>query len=562
MLQSDSISLNKGGRVKTVYHLDWIYSQIDRMIDLMDERAIIELTSGTEKDLSNILKKVEEEAIKIFNFIPDPITPDKFYELTSLSANLDESLKILNYNYFKLTMLPEFYLGKHSVEWGCFVQLYQFINLLAARSLGKSFEFSMAYPIWKMYGYRKPTELNPIERDVRLRKEGVIVTNKYTLGKDLLKKVSDEIRDNNLLWERLKPNSGGLGAEEINSKNGAVVKLRSLDSSIRGLHPGWIVVDDFLGKEVMYSKDQRDKATDVFLSEIMNAIEPDGQVINVGTPFHYEDTTQVLSKLESFKSFEYPAIFPNGELAAPNRYTFDFIEKKKKELGSLIFSREILVVPVSDTSTIFPWSILEKSFRGMHDHVLVNNIHSHPIKFKRVKVGCDFALSANINADASVFSVWGLDQYEDWWLLYIWRGQGKSHNEQLSKISEIERNFNPNELVMEVNGFQRVMADLARERGVRNISEFNTTGHNKKDVYDGLPSLAVLFEQGRIKMPRGDEYSREMTDWILGEFNSITITDKGKLESASEHDDAPMSCFFAIKGGDTEKISQFSYDFT
>jgi hypothetical protein len=541
--------MKKEGKIKTIYHLDWIYQQIDSMIDLMDERAIQEITSGNTKDLNNIMGVIEEEAIRIFNFMPDPVTQDKFYELTNLTANLDESLKILNYNYFKLSMLPGFYLGNHSIEWGNFVQLYQFLNILAARSLGKSFEFSFAYPLWKMYGYRKPTEFNPIDRQTELRKLGVIVTNKYALGKDLLKFISDEIRDNNMLHERLKPNSGGLGKEEIEARNGAELKLRSYDSSIRGLHPGYISVDDFLGKECMYSKDMRDKYYDVFQSEIMNAIEPDGQVVAVGTPFHHEDLYAQLRRDKKWKMFEYPAIFPNGELAAPNRYSMKLIEEKKKSLGSLIFSREILVVPVSDISTIFPYNILEKAFVGMNEYVLVDNIHSFPKKFVKVKVGCDFAISGNIGSDASVFQVWGLDQFGDWWLLYVWRGQGKSHNQQISEISKIERNFNPNEIVMEVNGFQRVMAQLAKDAGVRNIVEFTTTSFNKKDVYEGLPSIAVLFEQGRIHMPRGDERSREQTDWLCSEFNAITIKDNGKLESADEHDDGPMSTFFAIRGG-------------
>ena len=103
---------------------------------------------------------------------------------------------------------------------------------------------------------------------------------------------------------------------------------------------------------------------------------------------------------------------------------------------------------------------------------------------------------------------------------------------------------------METNGFQQLMAEIAKEHGVRNIVEFKTNGFNKKDVYDGLPGLAVLFENGQILLPRGDEYSRKMTDYMCSEFNSITIKpDSGKLESAGAHDDSCMSTFFGIKGG-------------
>lgn len=534
----------------TFQELSWVYETMGSLVDLMDERAVAEITSGTEKDLGKILNTIEDEAIQLLSGMPEPITSNKFYELDHLSKNIDESLKCLNYNYFKLTMLPDFYLAPHSIEWGNLVQLYQFLIILAARSLGKSFEMSMAYPIWKMYGYRRGTDQNPTDRKTDLRKVGALITNKYKLGKDLIKKISDEIKTNELLWDRLKPDSGGLGKEELECKNGAMLILRSYDSSIRGSHPGYGIVDDFLDKGCIYSQEQRDKFLDVFDAEIIPAIEPGGNVVVIGTPFHEADLYTIKRKDKKWKTFEYPAIFPDGRLAAPHRYNLESVMGLRQSLGSLIFSREILVVPISDSSTIFPWSILEKSFVGMQKYVLVDNIDSFPVKFKFVKMGCDFAISANIGSDSTVFTVWGCDVNDRWWLLHIWVGNGKSHNEQIAKVVELERKFRPNEIIMETNGFQQLMAEIAKEHGVRNIVEFKTNGFNKKDVYDGLPGLAVLFENGQILLPRGDEYSRKMTDYMCSEFNSITIKpDSGKLESAGAHDDSCMSAFFGIKGG-------------
>ena len=61
-------------------------------------------------------------------------------------------------------------------------------------------------------------------------------------------------------------------------------------------------------------------------------------------------------------------------------------------------------------------------------------------------------------------------------------------------------------------------------------------------------------------MPRGDQYSKEMTDWLCSEFNSITIKpDSGKLESAGEHDDGPMSAWFGIQCISVNKNKQFNF---
>ncbi len=545
--------LDKGGSPHTIEQLNWVYEQFENVIDMLDDKSLKEISSGSQFDVDSLVQIIEEETLNIFTGIPEPINASKFYNLTNVTANIHETLKVLNYNYFKLTMMPEFYISPLSIEWGNIIQIYDRTCVLASRGLGKSFEYSLALPIWKMYGYRRPSEFNPVSLDIARRREGLLVTNKYKLGQKLLGKIATEIKENDALHERLKPerkDEGTLGRERIETRNGCEMNLRSADSTARGLHPDWIIIDDYGDNNWIYSKEQRDKAIENFYGDIMKTIERGGTINIVGTPFQESDLYAYIRENDkTFKYFEYPAVMPDGTIVAPHRWNMEELEKEYETNGPLIFSREILVVPISDGSTIFPWDILEKSFIGMQDYRLVTNRDSFPIKFKFVSVGCDFAISGNIeNADATVFSVWGVDDYENYWLLHIWRKQGASHNEQIGKLKEIERNFRPDEIVAESNGFQKVMLSIGREHGIKNITDFNTTGWNKKDLYEGLPSLAILFHQGRMRMPRGDVQSKEMTDWLCSEFNSITIKpDSGKLESAGQHDDGPMSAWLGIK---------------
>ena len=537
----------------TMGQLDWLYDKVDAMIDMFDDATLKEFSGGYMGDVNRLMNVIEEEAINIFNGVPHPVTDQRFYNLTNVTKSLHESLKVLNYNYFKHTMMPDFYLAQHSIQWGNIVQIYDRSCILASRGLGKSHEFSFALPIWKMYGYRKPTDFNPVSLDIARRREGLIVTNKYELGYKLLDKIVTEIKANDAIGEKLRPpnkSEGFLGSKKIKTKNGCEINLRSADATARGLHPDLIVVDDYGNNNWIWVKEQRDKGIANFYGDVMKTIERGGTVNVVGTPFHEKDLyAHIRNNDKTFKYFEYPAIMPDGTIVAPHRWNLKELDNEYAASGPIIFSREMLVVPMSDGSTIFPWEMLEKSFIGMHDFRLVHNRDSFPIKFKYVSVGCDFAISGNIkDADATVFSVWGVDDYENFWLLYIWRKQGASHNEQIAKLKEIERNFRPNEIVAESNGFQRVMLSIGRDHGIKNITNFNTDGWNKKDLYDGLPGLAILFNQGRIRLPRGDMYSKEMADWLCSEFNSITVKpDTGKLESAGEHDDGPMSCWFGIK---------------
>lgn len=1006
---SDGLILEKNKIPITLDKLDWIHEKIEDIIDLLDENSLRELSGGYKKDIDRIVGIMEEEAIQMFTSIPHPVTKDKFFNLDHLTLSIHEALKVINYNYFKLTMLPDFYLAPHSIEWGNMAQLYQMLAILASRGLGKSFEFSRAYPIWKMYGYRAATELNPVDIDIRSRFEGLLVTNKYDLGKKLMDDIGDDIKTNPELSEKLKPenkNEGSIGKEYIKTKTGAKLHLRSSTSSSRGLHPGYIIIDDYGVNEWIYSKEQRDKGTETFYSDVLKTKErytsvvvigcvsmdttvitrdglrkigdlcpvenykkkglhkyevevlgkngwnktshywcngltktkkitikggynlecslihplwkmgedgipewceaknlkvgdwiaikndyafkghkvdlsefnssytvthrnkkikihdyvdkdlayllgmyvADGSIENTGrmtiiksvegirkflldygftkgqgiklrysskylidlmyylgfkkataidkhvpekifksdretlkwflqgmfdgdgscyvsnkghiqinyssiskkliydvhnillmfgvfssvkkrppgnsekvkgkndiyriditgydcklflerigfrfsgksdkveeslflmikrkissyrripyqnylikrvrsekprrkrgkistlppfhpqeticlniakeslkvvanwfiennskgkhtdqlvenanenltylpitgiedsenytvdfhipndhsfitngivshnTPFHTSDMYSKIRSDKRFKFFEYPAIMPDGSITAPHRYTLKDIEKEYDNNTAIIFNREIMVKPISDGSTIFPWSMLETAFIGMQDYKLVTHRSNFPIKFKFVSVGCDFAISGNIDtADATAFTVWGIDSLDQFWLLHMWTKKGAGHNEQIAKLKEISRNFEPDEIVAESNGFQKVMLSLGREHGINNITEFNTTGFNKKDFYDGLPSMAILFKQGRIKMPRGDQYSKEMTDLVCGEFNSITIKpDSGKLESSGEHDDTAMSSFFGVKCISINKAQDLDFAF-
>lgn len=269
-------------------------------------------------------------------------------------------------------------------------------------------------------------------------------------------------------------------------------------------------------------------------------------IVSHNTPYQADDLYSDLKKDPKFKVFEYPAIFPDGRLLAPDRFTFKKLMEEKKSLGTLVFSREYLVVPISDDSTIFPWEILKRSTIGMENIKLVENIVSFPIKLTRVVIGCDFAVSGNVGADFTCYTVWGRDIQGNYYLLYIYRQKGLSHNEQISRIEQLNHAFHPHEIVVENNGFQNILADMCVQRGIKNIHPFTTTSGNKKDLRTGWASLAALYERGVLKCPYHPD-TRERVDQMFGEFNSVAFrSDKGTLESISGHDDTVSSSFMAI----------------
>lgn len=528
----------------TLGQISAVYDYMDDLIDSLDDDALTELFGGSISDVDTMLMALFDETSKVLTYSEGKVKSGAFGYLDRFTESVEESLRCYSFNYFIQNVIPEFEMNWHHIEWGQLVQMYNKLGIIAARDHGKSYFFSFAYPLWKLYRYQRASAIKQIKAEYTA-KIGMIITNEFGLAKHLLSLVKGEIEDNEILREKLYPGKNGGWAEtEINTKNGGQLIVKSFGSKMRGFHPHWIVTDDFMNDSVIYSEEQRNKYISMFHSVIMNMIVPTGQVINVGTPYTTTDLFADLKAKKQWKMFEYPAIFPDGSLLWPNRHSIQSILDKKESQGSIIFSREILCRPISSESTIFPWSILEKSFQGMDAYTIVPNVWSHPKKFKKVVMGCDFAMSSNIGADYSVFMVLGVDDLDNYWVINFWRARGASYNEQIAMMKKLHQDYNCEVIMVETNQAQVLFAQMARDANLPIVE--HTTGTNKYHLQDGLPGVAILFEQGRMRMPRGDQKSRDVTDTICTELASVTFTDKGKLESVGGHDDCAMSLWIAI----------------
>lgn len=542
----------------------YLIQTVDDIISSLPMRAINQILEGYQGDVDYMLSDMLEQAEKAL-WLGKSLSSESLNYIDNMKASMDNTLKIKSFNYFSTTMLPNYRLGWRNLEWGNLTQLYPWSSFLCARSAGKSFCWSYAFILWRLWSYCKPVVWAPNTIDNQNRKETCYITNNFTLAKVQISKVREEIETNDLLKEKLNPNNKAtLGDTGIETETGSILHVRGKDSMIRGLHVGAVVCDDMPDESSLYSDEQREKIKELIKGTIEPIVEPYGYFIVCGTPYSSapNELYQVLKADKRFKVFEYPVIFPNGRPLAPDRYTFQQILDKKVELGTIVFNREYLVVPISDTSTIFPYEYLMRSIIGMENVKFATSIDDYPIKLKRVHIGVDFAISGNIGADYTVYTVWGVDMMNNYYLLTYYRGKGMSHNEQIDKIVQLNRLFMPQKIVCEANGFQSILSALARERGLRNIETFTTLEGNKKDLKLGWPSLSAMFERGQIKVPYAQGETKEAVDIMFGEFSSVTFkSDNGKLEAGSGHDDIVSSSFLAINSlREDENTTTFSIE--
>lgn len=528
------------------------------IFESLDDKAIYELIDGGyDSDIDALISDINEETfnvLDVYNY--SLIDKNKFSQIDYLGDNIEEIFRQEVLNYFILSALnfPQ-EINWHHIEWGMLAQKYTLLSIIAAREHSKSLFFSFAYPIWKMYRYEKDGLEKKVSRSKKLCREGMLITNETRLARKFIKKIKEEIEYNEILRNKLLPeNKDGWGIESLRCKNGAELSWKTAGQSMRGPHPTWIIVDDYLDKSVLYSNDQREKFNEIFYSEIMNMKVRGGQLISIGTPFCELDLLDTLKKDPEFTTFEYPAIFPDGSLLDDTNHSVDEIISKKDSQGSLIFSREILVKPISDSTSILPYTTIAENFD--ESFTLIKNKSRIPKEFVRIVGGVDLARSAEVGADYTVFITLGVDNKDNYWLLNIWREKGKPFREQISALKYVYQSFRHDVIIVENNQMQQFFVD---ESIYQNIPVFpHTTGSNKMDLDKGFPSLTIVFEQGKIKIPRGDQQSIDKTDALATELASMTWTDQGKIEGSGAHDDMAMGLYMAILAA--RKNTSFGFD--
>lgn len=435
-------------------------------------------------------------------------------------------------------------IGELHEEWDDLVQEHDRICVLAARDHGKTFFFDFAYPLWRIV--------------TQPGGQGFIFSNTKEQAIKILEDIKVEIETNPQL-QYLKPSntSGKRWAQTaIQCSNGHRVYARGFGVKVRGAHPNWVVVDDALNDETMYSETVRRKQIDYFYSALSNMVIPGGQLIVVGTPFHQSDLYADLEENPVYAYRKYSAMKEDGQPLCPDRYNLERLELKKAEIGPIRYTREFMCEPIADDMSLFPGWL----FQGEEVEQPAITL-GMPADYWReagvnIYMGVDFALSSSVEADYTVLWVMGTDRSGNRWIIDIHRGRGVPYQQQLSKIIEVARKYEPGLIFLESNQAQRIFGDELIRTTDLPIQLF-TTGTEKHSLEKGVPSLRILLENKKFRIPRGDAHSVELTNIWRDEMRSFTWQD-GKLQSVGGHDDTVMACWItdqAVRAGG------FSFDF-
>ena len=435
---------------------------------------------------------------------------------------MDMELSRTSFPYFFENVLGwEF--AKHQEEWHELMNSTQRTVIICSRGHGKSV-FMHSWVVWNLIFQPPPYQMLYISSN---QKQTMVHM------RDI-----DKIFNHPAL-KKFKP-AKGWAIGNITLTNGNQILERSVGSQIRGLHPQEIIIDDPL-KEFSISAIQ--KVTDWFYGDMIPTLHHSASLRVIGTPFSYTDIYTELSENAAYTVRTYPCFNALNEPLWPSRWDYDSLMARKAEIGSLKFTREYLCVPVSTGTSLFNPEYLESA---KHKDLVIKPMRREGYKYF---VGVDPAISTD--GDYNVITVLEVDEHDNKSIVYVDRSKNVEFRENIEKVRIIGKIFNPEAVLFETNTFAKSFTQELRNVSDINVHDFTTTRKKKQEI---ILNLQMNFENGKIRLPYGNEESRRVSSALIEELSMFTITDRGKFEGVGAHDDMVMS--LALANAATHTVSE------
>ncbi|MFP4142185.1 MAG: hypothetical protein ACLFT7_02435, partial [Thermoplasmata archaeon] len=418
------------------------------------------------------------------------------------------------------------------------------VLFLAPRDHAKSTLFSFIYPLYRIV----------LNRNIRIS----LVSDTQTQAYKFIKAVRFELENNDKLVEDFGEFEGDNWQKsqftvqrEINYKDPTMAGF-GLNSSKLGDRADLIICDDIINKDVCLTSARRKKASRWYFEVLTNFLEEDGgQMITIGTRQHEKDLYKEIMDKPTYVSKVYRAVKDDDRVLWPQKWTYDKLMDRKKEIGSLAFARQFQNEITSEGSSVFPEKLLEPLLN--REAGMVNPFGERPrwLKKYRLFMGVDLASSAAVGADYVVLVTVGVDEDKNRKLLHVWRDKGVPFQKQIDEIIRLDEFFDYERIVIESNQYQSILPSTLKEETDLPIMSYQT-GAEKHTEDVGVPSLRILFENGKYEFPYGEE-CREEVDTLLGELNGLAW-DEGKLITTAAHKDTVMALWLAEKGIDEANV--------
>jgi hypothetical protein len=444
----------------------------------------------------------------------------------------------------------------HLVQWALLIETEPKLVLRAPRSHGKT-TLLLAYIAWCCWRHgRSPT--GALVTAGAGMFEAMLFSATREQALELMNRFRDLLLANPALFGDLLPDGlpGHKGqtrwsATDVRLRNRARLGIRAYRTSVRGMHPDLLVLDDVLSDANSLGSEQREHTYRYFMGTLlpMNA----GQVVAIGTAIHQADLLSLLGRgtgaggdplrtLLGFRAETYRALDEEtGDSLWSDRFPASMLQALR-EADPLSFSREYQNDPRDDAASLFPYELVQQAIDAGASLTLGSG---HPASAGEVVVlGVDIARSAAARADFTVVMVAAWDRRTGTRrILDIRREKGLQFDAQIELICDLTVRHRVLSGAIEDNGLQQWLLDALRNRPETRGRMFgHRTGTNKANLQEGIPRLVYEFRSRSWIIPSGDAPSLRLARQFQAELGAYGYQD-GRYAGVGEHDDTVIAAW-------------------
>jgi len=356
----------------------------------------------------------------------------------------------------------------------------------------------------------------------------------------------------------------------------ATVEAVGMLGAITGSRFDVIIFDDIIDVLSVQSESVRTKTEDYVDGTLIPRLEPNGVVWAIGTRKHYDDIYNHFLKNPIWICVEEKAIIrepakwgivkrkepivlddgteqwyeaviysdDQGECLWDDRWSIKILLLHRFTIGTVVFDREYQNKIVSDETALFKLAWLEQCRDETRSYVSGQLSVNQKSQYVAIIQGVDPSLIVSKkeaeakDSDYMVVATIGLRSDGKRDLLHLFRDRGLSPAMVENMIKVVYYQFDPQYCLLESNSFGAIHAhNLIENTGMKLVRHH--TGVLKQDLYKGVPSLSVLFENAKFSLPYATPKDQQLTDIFINEFYRL---------GSEAHDDIVMAMWIAESG--------------
>lgn len=359
-----------------------------------------------------------------------------------------------------------------------------------------------------------------------------------------------------------------------NLEEGTVEAVGML-KGITGNRVDLIILDDCIDALTCRTAGQREKVLDYVKDTITTRLDRNGRLLFIGTRFHpydlygyfiehplydviVEKAVHREPKKYSITRVDNPDLFTKvgdtlipyqvifednyeGECLAPELVNMAELMLIKKDISSATFRR----IYQSDAQADEFATIKSRWLNACKDETLSYDRFSRK-DYVAVIEGIDPALvtskreAEETDSDYTVFATLGVREDGHFDLIGLKRDRGLTPNQIRELFVKNAKMYDSTRQYIETNAHGEALRWKVKDETGVPVKKHKTTGKSKYDPYEGLSSVATMFENEQIRLPYRTEDDREITDRLCNELSSAPSEDG--------HDDQLSALWIGIAG--------------